>query len=55
MYKEYHCFPELAKKCLEEMDLEGKKKSKSKPRQCGTMFCLDWEVQEPGGMWIARV
>lgn len=30
MYKEYHCFPELAKKkrCLEEMDLEGKKRVK---------------------------
>lgn len=19
------------------------------------MFCLDWEVREPGGMWIAQV
>lgn len=53
MHKGRHCSPELPKS-REEID-SGKKKSKRKPRQCGTMFCLDWEVQEPGGMWRAQV
>jgi hypothetical protein len=28
---------------------------KRKSRQCGTVFYLDLEVQEPGGMWRAQV
>lgn len=55
MYKGCHCFPELAKSSEDIDSGEGGKKSKRKSRQCGTVFCLDWEVQELGGMWITQV